>query len=61
MASITKVQIEERLALLRRERQQLCDNANAYNGAIAECERWLALLAQDEKLAPILAFAEAGA
>ena len=42
--NVTKEEIETRLSALRTERQRILDNANAFNGAISECERILKLL-----------------
>ncbi len=39
--SITRAQIEERLAKLRAEAAQLQANLNAFRGAIEDCEYWL--------------------
>ncbi|MBW2672587.1 MAG: hypothetical protein JRD89_04110 [Deltaproteobacteria bacterium] len=40
--------IEQRLAKLKAEREQLIANLNAYNGAIQDCEYWLKLTEEDE-------------
>ena len=42
--SITKEQIIQRRAQLVDERQRVLDNANAFNGAIQECDRLLVIL-----------------
>uniref|UniRef100_A0A6M3IEM1 Uncharacterized protein n=1 Tax=viral metagenome TaxID=1070528 RepID=A0A6M3IEM1_9ZZZZ len=39
---ITREAIEARLADLRAQREQLVGNLNAFNGAIQDCEFWLA-------------------
>lgn len=39
---ITEAQIQERLTKLTTEREQLLANLNVYNGAIQDCEFWLA-------------------
>jgi len=41
---LTKEMIEQRLAKLKAEREQLIANLNAYNGAIQDCEYWLSVL-----------------
>ena len=41
---ISRESIESRLLTLKAERAQVINNANAYNGAIQECERWLRVL-----------------
>lgn len=41
---ITREQIEERLRALRADYAQLTANANAVEGAIQDCEHWLAVL-----------------
>ena len=46
---MTKEQIEARLAELNKELQQLTANANAINGAIQDCEFWLAQLDKAEQ------------
>jgi lipid II:glycine glycyltransferase (peptidoglycan interpeptide bridge formation enzyme) len=45
---MTHEQIEVRLAELNKELQQLTANANAVNGAIQDCEFWLAQLDAEE-------------
>jgi len=45
---LTKEKIEQRLAKLKAEREQLLANLNAYNGAIQDCEYWLGLIDQSE-------------
>jgi len=45
---MNKEQIEARLAELNKELQQLTANANAVNGAIQDCEYWLAQLDAEE-------------
>jgi len=44
---ITREMVEQRLAQLKAERDQLVANLNAYNGAIQDCEYWLSLLKED--------------
>jgi hypothetical protein len=39
---ITEAQIQERLTKLNAERDQMLANLNVYNGAIQDCEYWLA-------------------
>ena len=43
MGSVTQEAIEQRLAALRAQREQLILNVNAYNGAIEDCEYWLSV------------------
>jgi len=43
---MTKELVEARLEELKKQRQQLMDNANAFTGAIQDCEHWLTLLTQ---------------
>lgn len=45
---MTRKDIEERLATLRAEREQILMTLGAYNGAIQENERWLSLLPPEE-------------
>lgn len=40
---VTIAAIEARLAQLRREAEQVKANLHAYDGAIQECEYWLAV------------------
>ena len=44
MAAITREAIETRLAELRRDAEQMRANLHAYDGAIQDCEHWLAVL-----------------
>ena len=39
---MTREQIESRIQQLTAERAQIIANVNAYNGAIQECQRWIA-------------------
>ena len=43
-SSVSAEAIAARIETLKAERQSLLNNCNAYNGAISECERWLAVL-----------------
>ena len=44
---VTKEQIEQRIAMLTASRDQHVANANATNGAIAEANHWLGVLAAE--------------
>jgi len=46
---ITTEMIEERLAQLRAGLVQVQAQANAYEGAIQDCEHWLDVLREQEK------------
>lgn len=44
-----KEQLAERLTTLQKQREQAIANANALNGAIQECQFWIAKLEEAEK------------
>jgi hypothetical protein len=44
MAEITRQMIEERLALYRREAEQMMRMIEVYKGGIQDCEHWLAVM-----------------
>jgi len=46
---MTKEQIEQRIADLRKQLDQLQANGNAIFGAIQECELWLSKLQEKDK------------
>ena len=48
---ITKQQIEERLALYRKEVAETMRLVEVYKGAIQDCEHWLKVLAELEEAA----------
>ena len=55
---INREQIEERLAQLRSDKTELVAIVHAINGAIQDCEYWLALLdetAEEEEQSPPVA------
>ena len=55
---ITSEQIEARLTQLRSDKNELVANVHAINGAIQDCEYWLALLeetATEEEQSPPVA------
>jgi hypothetical protein len=46
---IDRKSIEERLAELKRNREQLLATLNAYAGAIEDCEHWMKHLDESER------------
>lgn len=47
--TITREQVEQRLATLRVEHEQAKANLHAYEGAIADCEYWLKVLEESSR------------
>jgi uncharacterized coiled-coil DUF342 family protein len=47
---ITRDEVLKRLAALKAKRDELSSNVNAYNGAIEDCEFWLAKLPERAEL-----------
>jgi len=45
---MNKEKLNERIALLTAERDQLLNQIHAYSGAIQECQHWLAQMEEEE-------------
>jgi hypothetical protein len=49
---ITREMVQERLNQLKAEMVQMQANLHAYEGAVQDCEHWLAVLAEKETQEP---------
>lgn len=54
MAEVTRQMVEERLALYRREAEQMMRMLEVYKGGIQDCEHWLSVIdGTDKAITPI--------